>query len=109
MPNQIVPHDKHVVLLAERDIFVSQIERVLAGLGVDVHPLERVFRRDGVELRFDQIVFTLILPGDLSLINSCADDEITFESQLQRRRGMCNSRAACSDQEHQSNRAHSDA
>ena len=55
---------------------------------MDALPLEHVFRRDGVELGFDEGVRALILPGDLRLVHGRADDEVALEGLLQRSGSM---------------------
>ena len=43
MPDQVVAHDEHVVLLAEGDVLVGEREVVLVRLGMDALPLEAHF------------------------------------------------------------------
>src|SRR5208282_4625019 len=79
VPDQIVTHDKHVVLLAKGDILIGKIESILAGLRMNPLPLKDILRRNGVELRFDESIAALILSGDLRLVDGGADDEVALE------------------------------
>ena len=58
MPNQTVPHGLYVVVLAERDQSFGL--RPVPGVLLRVHRprLHRVFGRNDVELRFDEVQFS---------------------------------------------------
>jgi hypothetical protein len=98
-----------MMLYAEVNILVGQTEIVSAGLGMNPFPFERIFRGDGIELRLNEGVAALILPGDLRLVDRRSDDEVAFESLLQWSRGMSRSRAANHNQKHESNRTRTGA
>jgi len=82
VPDQIVAYDEHVVLLAEGNVFIRQVERVVVGRGMDERPLEDVFRRDGVELRGEEGIGAGVAAGDLGFVNGRADVKQTAISAL---------------------------
>lgn len=84
VPEQIVPDDKHLVLFAECDVLIGQAEVVLARLRMDDFPLQYVFRRDRVELRFNECVATRIRARNLRRIDRRADNEVSLVRLFQR-------------------------
>ena len=88
MPDQVVADNEHVILLAEGDVLVGNGEVISVRLRMDAFPLEAVFGRDGVELRFDDGVAARVLAGDLRSVDRRADDKVTLISIFQRRGGL---------------------
>jgi hypothetical protein len=76
VPNEIVTDDEHVVLLAEGDVLVGEVEVVLVRLRVNVLPLEAVLGRDGVELGGDDGAAACVLACDLRGVDRRADVEV---------------------------------
>src|SRR5215467_7355327 len=86
MPDERMAHDVHAMLLAKFDVLVGGSKVVAVGtwLGMDDFPLERVLRRDGIEMPGDQRDAIRVLSGKLPLIDRDADKEIFFVSVLER-------------------------
>src|SRR6185437_2285941 len=84
MPNQAVADDEHVVSLAEGHVAVRRLESIRAGARMHGFPLQNIFRRDGVELRFDDRIAALIAVYILSGIDGRPDPENTLIRILQR-------------------------
>ena len=84
VPNQAVADDEHMILFAELDILVGQLEGIDAGPGMNALPFEDVFRSDGAELAGDESRAADIGPSELAGIESCADHEVALIGLLQR-------------------------
>jgi hypothetical protein len=84
MPDKAMADDEHVILLAELDILVGQLEVIDIRPGMNALPLEDVFRCDGVELAGDNGRAAGIGPGELRGIDGCANQKVAPIGVLER-------------------------
>jgi hypothetical protein len=91
-------NDEHVILFAEVNILVGQLEVVLVRAGVNALPLENIFWRDGVELRGEEFISARIGAHDLAFVNGSANVEKAFIRAFERGGGLGNGDSTDYDQ-----------